>query len=107
MLAIEMGGGVYCPLSPQDPQHRLQSLLEQTQSRSFLVHHLTKNKFQMTNISTNIDSILVNNDIEINDDINLLTSVSITLDNIAYIIFTSGSTGTPKAVSNQTCIVLK
>ena len=32
MLAIEMAGGVYCPLSPQDPQHRLQSLLEQTQS---------------------------------------------------------------------------
>jgi non-ribosomal peptide synthetase component F len=108
MLAIEMAGGVYCSLSPQDPQHRLQSLLQQTQSRSVLVHHLTKNKFPITDISTNIDSILVNNDIEINDDdFNLLAYVWITLDDIAYIIFTSGSTGTPKAVSNPTKTLLR
>ena len=24
-MAIEMVGGVYCPLSPRDPQHRLHS----------------------------------------------------------------------------------
>jgi non-ribosomal peptide synthetase component F len=107
MLAIEMAGGVYCPLSPQDPQHRLQSLLEQTQSRFPLVHHLTKNKFQMNSISTNIDSVLLNNDVESDDDVNLLATVLISLNNIAYIIFTSGSTGTPKAVSSQMDIVLK
>jgi non-ribosomal peptide synthetase component F len=107
MLAIEMAGGVYCPLSPQDPQHRLQSLLEQTQSRFPLVHHLTKNKFQMNSISTNIDSVLVNNDIENDDDVYLSATVVMTSNDIAYIIFTSGSTGTPKAVSNQTKIVFK
>jgi non-ribosomal peptide synthetase component F len=107
MLAIEMAGGVYCPLSPQDPQHRLQSLLEQTQSRFPLVHHLTKNKFQMNSISTNIDSVLLNNDVESDDDVNLLATVLISLNNIAYVIFTSGSTGTPKAVSSQMSIVLK
>jgi non-ribosomal peptide synthetase component F len=108
MLAIEMAGGVYCSLSPQDPQHRLQSLLQQTQSRSVLVHHWTKNKFQMTDISINIDSILINNDIEIkDDDVNLLTSVWITLDDIAYIIFTSGSTGAPKVVSDPTKTLLR
>ncbi|CAF1356610.1 unnamed protein product, partial [Adineta steineri] len=41
IMSIEMAGGVYCPLSPRDPQHRLHSLVEQTQSRLVLVHHLT------------------------------------------------------------------
>ncbi|CAF4473103.1 unnamed protein product, partial [Adineta steineri] len=44
-MAIEMGGGVYCPLSPRDPQHRLHTLVQQTQSRLVLIHWLTKNKF--------------------------------------------------------------
>jgi non-ribosomal peptide synthetase component F len=101
MLAIEMAGGAYCPLSPQDPQHRLQSLLEQTQSCFLLVHYLTKNKFQMDSISTNIDLVLLNNDVESDDDVNLLATVLMTSNDIAYIIFTSGSTGTPKAVSNK------
>jgi len=102
MLAIEMVGGVYCPLSPRDPQHRLQSLLEQSQSRIVLVHHLTRTKFQMNVISTDIDSMLVTSDIKSDNDLDLLTTVWVALNNIAYIIFTSGSTGTPKAVSNQT-----
>ena len=46
MMAIEMVGGVYCPLSPRDPQHRLHALVQQTQSRLVLVHWLTKTKFQ-------------------------------------------------------------
>jgi len=104
MLAIEMAGGVYCPLSPEDPQHRLQSLLDQTESHCVLVHYLTGNKFQMNWTSTHIDSILVNNNIDNcnNDDADLLATVMMTLNNIAYITFTSGSTGAPKAVSNQT-----
>ncbi len=102
MLAIEMAGGVYCPLSPRDPQHRLQSLLEQSQSRFVLVHHLTTTKFQMNAISTDIDSVLVTSDIKSDNDVDLFSTVLVVPDNIAYIIFTSGSTGTPKAVSSQT-----
>jgi len=107
MLAIEMVGGVYCPLSPRDPQHRLQSLLEQSQSRSVLVHHLTRTKFQMNVISTDIDSVLATNDINSNNGDDLLANVLVGPNNIAYIIFTSGSTGTPKAVSNQMNVVPK
>ena len=99
MLAIEMVGGVYCPLSPRDPQHRLQSLLEQTQSRFVLVHHLTKTKFQVNVISTDIDSVLATSDIKSDNDVDLLMPVSVAPNHIAYIIFTSGSTGKPKAVS--------
>src|ERR1700678_1747725 len=100
-MAIEMAGGVYCPLSPRDPQHRLHSLLEQTQSRFVFVHYLTKTKFQNGTISVDIDSVLANNDVESDFDLDTITSVVVAPDNIAYIIFTSGSTGTPKAVSNE------
>jgi N-(5-amino-5-carboxypentanoyl)-L-cysteinyl-D-valine synthase len=101
MLAIEMAGGVYCPLSPRDPQHRLKSLLEQTQSHLVFIHYLTKTKFQHDTLSIEIDSVVRNNNIESDDDIDLLTYIVMTPDDIAYTIFTSGSTGTPKAVSNQ------
>jgi len=99
MLAIEMVGGVYCPLSPEDPQYRLQSLINQCQSRSVLVHHLTRIKFQMNIILTDIDSILFINEMRSTNDVDLLITVLVVPHNIAYIIFTSGSTGTPKAVS--------
>ena len=43
-MGIELAGGVYCPLSPRDPQHRLHALTKQTQSRLVLVHYLTKSE---------------------------------------------------------------
>ncbi|CAF1537659.1 unnamed protein product, partial [Adineta steineri] len=94
ILGIEMVGGVYCPLSPRDPQHRLHALVEQTKSRLVLIHHLTKIKFDHDIISQDIDSIMIINDI----DKKGLSSAIMKGEEIAYIIFTSGSTGTPKAV---------
>ncbi|CAF4237929.1 unnamed protein product, partial [Adineta steineri] len=94
IMGIEMAGGVYCPLSPRDPQHRLHALTQQTQSRLVLVHYLTKIKFDDDIISLDIDSILNINDI----DKKGLSSVIVKGEEIAYIILTSGSTGTPKAV---------
>ena len=101
MLAIPMVGGIYCPLSPRDPQHRLHSLLQQTNSRCVLVHCLTTAMFQNNATPINIDSVLMNSNVETSKNVNLLTNVMVTLDDIAYIIFTSGSTGTPKAVSDK------
>ena len=93
-----MAGGVYCPLSPRDPQHRLHGLVQQTQCYLVLVHHSTKNKFQDGVISLNIDLLLTGNDIQSGIDVDRLSSMIVTPNNIAYIIFTSGSTGIPKAV---------
>ena len=95
-MAIEMIGGVYCPLSPRDPQPRLYALLQQTQSRLVLVHHLTNTKFNDDIISFDIDLILTDNDVE--SDVDRLSNIIVTPKSIAYIIFTSGSTGIPKAV---------
>ncbi len=102
-MAIEMVAGVYCPLSPRDPQHRLHTLVRQTQSRLILVHPLTKAKFQNDFILVDIDLLLINNNntAKSDSDVNQLSNVSVTSDDIAYIIFTSGSTGIPKAVSRH------
>lgn len=98
-MAIEMSGGVYCPLSPRDPQHRLHTLVQQTRSRFILTHHVTKSKFHDDVALVDMDLLLVNT--ENNADINRLSNVCVTADDIAYILFTSGSTGTPKAVGNM------
>ena len=100
-MAIEMVGGVYCPLSSRDPQYRLHALLQQTQSRLVLIHYLTKTKFNDDIVSLDVDSVFTDNGVECGVDIDRLSRVVVTSDNIAYIIFTSGSTGIPKAVSNE------
>ncbi len=102
-MAIEMAGGVYCPLSPRDPKHRLYALVQQTQSRVVLVHWFTKANFQNDFNLIDIDLLLMNNNNTAKGDVdvNQLSNVSITSDDIAYIIFTSGSTGIPKAVSHH------
>ncbi|CAF4058212.1 unnamed protein product, partial [Adineta steineri] len=97
IMGIEMAGGVYCPLSPRDPQHRLHALTQQTQSHLVLVHYLTKIKFHHNIVLLNIDLIVSNNDRGENDDTDRLSNVLLAAKDMAYIIFTSGSTGTPKA----------
>ncbi|CAF0983858.1 unnamed protein product [Adineta steineri] len=106
IMTIEMAGGVYFPLSFRDPQNRLHTLLQQTQSRLVLSHYLTKNKFNDLTTILDIDSILVNNNLFQHIDIDQLSSVHVTIDSIAYIIFTSGSTGVPKGVSIEFAIQL-
>ncbi|CAF1082413.1 unnamed protein product [Adineta steineri] len=100
IMGIEMVGGVYCPLSSRDPQHRLNALIEQTQSRLVLVHWLTKSKFNNKIVAFDTHLTWINND-KINDiDVDQLSNITITHNDIAYIIFTSGSTGTPKVSKN-------
>ncbi|CAF4213376.1 unnamed protein product, partial [Adineta steineri] len=103
IMGIEMSGGVYCPLSPLDPQHRLHALTQQTQSRLVLVlvHDLTKRKFSHDIISLNIDSILIINDLNSDMDYNYLSSVIVQGEKMSYIIFTSGSSGIPKAEGGE------
>ncbi|CAF1607242.1 unnamed protein product, partial [Adineta steineri] len=98
IMAIEMVGGIYFPLSFRDPQNRLHMLLQQTQTHLVLCHYLTKNKFNDIITILDIDSILVNNNLFPHINIDQLSSVHVTIDSIAYIIFTSGSTGMPKGV---------
>jgi non-ribosomal peptide synthetase component F len=100
-MAIEMLGGVYCPLSPRDPQHRLYALTHETKSHIVLVHYLTKIKFNDDITSVNIEWICIKNNSKSVADVDLLAHIIVSPENVAYIIFTSGSTGIPKAVSNH------
>ncbi|CAF1547996.1 unnamed protein product, partial [Adineta steineri] len=97
IMAIEVVGGVYCPLSPRDPQHRLYALIQQTRSRLVLVHWLTKMKFNNDILLIDIRPMLLNNEAKSDVNVDWLSSITVTPNNIAYIIFTSGSTGIPKA----------
>ncbi|CAF1485117.1 unnamed protein product, partial [Adineta steineri] len=97
IMGIEMAGGVYCPLSPRDPQHRLHALIEQTGSRLLLVHRFTTNKVNDNIISVNTDLVCTDNYMKSDNDVDQLSGINVTSDNIAYITFTSGSTGVPKA----------
>jgi non-ribosomal peptide synthetase component F len=101
MMAIQMVGGVYCPLSPRDPQQRLYALIQQTQCHLVLVHHVTKSVFTDDIASLEINSLLTNKNVESDIIVDRLTNLLVTWNNIAYIVFTSGSTGIPKPVSNK------
>ena len=96
-----MTGGIYCPLSPRDPPYRLNALVQQTQSRLVLVHWPTRTKVNDNNISLYLDSVLTDTDVECELDVDRLSSVLVTSNDISYTIFTSGSTGTPKAVRSH------
>ena len=96
-----MIGGVYCPLSPQDPIQRLQTLVKETESRLILVDSLTENKFEREEKIVNMDTMLNMNRMINDNDLDRLSTINVTVESIGYIIFTSGSTGVPKAVSYQ------
>jgi len=97
-MSIVMAGAVYCPLSPQDPEQRLQALVGQTKSGLVLVHWLTEAKFCPDIVTVDID-VTISMEATMDELVHrFLSDVTITLDNVAYVIFTSGSTGTPKAV---------
>ncbi|CAF4565110.1 unnamed protein product [Rotaria socialis] len=98
IMAIEMCGAIYCSLSPDDPQERLQKIIEKTQPHLALFHATTLDKMNLLDTKIQIESF--DNTYDLSGGINLdrLSANMITGESIAYAIFTSGSTGTPKAV---------
>ncbi|CAF1570385.1 unnamed protein product, partial [Didymodactylos carnosus] len=101
ILAILMCGGSYCPLNPQDPQKRLLTLIDDTQTKHVLIHNLTKKTFiNFTKYVINIEEIVLNIQPAyiVDDAFTELSTVLVGRESIAFVLFTSGSTGQPKAV---------
>ena len=94
-----MAGAAYCPLSPQDPSRRLETLVKETKSRCVLVDDWSRDKFDFGVTIVDIEKIVNLEWILSDDDFDRLANIDLTSDSIAYVIFTSGSTGIPKAVS--------
>jgi D-alanine--poly(phosphoribitol) ligase subunit 1 len=97
-MAIEMLGAVYCPLSPRDSPQRIKVLVEETKSSLVIVHGPTVTSISGDFVKLDVDTIL--DTFVDGKEMNLdqLSNVVVTPENMAYIIFTSGSTGVPKAV---------
>ena len=79
LLGIAKAGGVYVPLNPNDPEKRIEFILEDAGIRTvvttaFIAEAIADGKLG-TDVKTNLSP-----------------------DNLAYLMYTSGSTGTPKAV---------
>ncbi len=98
-MAIEMAGAEYCPLSPQDPDQRLQTLLKETECGVVLVHDLTRGRFESNQVTVDIDAVIGRNLFTNERSVDRSLELMVTGESIAYVIFTSGSTGVPKAVS--------
>ncbi|CAF4246318.1 unnamed protein product, partial [Rotaria sordida] len=110
VIAIEMAGGVYCPLSPRDPEHRLHLLVEQTQSQLVLVHHLTKNKFNDSEVFPVKLAKLMRNMVMSTCRIwNLYGPAEITIDCTSHVVdITSDTKSIPieRALPNYQCLLL-
>ncbi len=99
IMSIEMAGGVYCPLSPRDPQQRLHALVEQTRSHLVLLHWMSRDLFEKDIVTVDVDVIVNADHVVCGSELEIMANVKLIPESIAYVIFTSGSTGAPKAVS--------
>jgi len=93
-----MVGGAYCPVSPKDPPQRLQTLVNQTGSRLVMVDATTHALFRIDDVTLDVDAAISIDATFVDINLDQLSSIPVTPENIVFVIFTSGSTGIPKAV---------
>jgi amino acid adenylation domain-containing protein len=93
VLAALMAGGPYVPVDPSYPQERLERMMAIARPRVLL----TETGLRDAVPAGDFDVICLDG-----DDLDageVLDSIPVSPDNLAYIIFTSGSTGVPKGVA--------
>ena len=95
LLGILKAGGVYLPLDPAYPKHRIAFMLEDSKAtvlltQTRLIHGLPEHRARVVDLDTDSEAT-------IRESAENPTSL-IQPDNLAYIIYTSGSTGRPKGV---------
>jgi len=94
VLAMLKAGGVYVPLDPSYPEHRLKEIA----SDSKLAIAVSSDRFG-NRIPAGIETVCVDRDSAlIAQESSAKPAAGITPDNAAYILYTSASTGKPKGV---------
>lgn len=92
ILAILRLGRAYLPLNEDDPQSRLQFILDEAQAETVLVDSFTKSKFSNCN-----RHLMVLDECD-HDSSAEVKNLTYDINDLVYIIYTSGSTGKPKGV---------
>ncbi|NER93229.1 MAG: amino acid adenylation domain-containing protein [Symploca sp. SIO1B1] len=93
ILAILKVGGVYLPLDPDTPQHRLKSMLEDTEPSLLL----TQEEFR-SSLPKWDGVILACSLAQLTQGSDNFPLTTVKPDCLAYIMYTSGSTGKPKGI---------
>ena len=114
ILAVLKAGGVFIPIDPSYPDHRIAYILEDTKTEVILTNESYQKRLENIIKTTNSDTTRLN--IDPKKSPNILTIDSrlleeqlllqpvtnpqplITSDNLVYVIYTSGTTGNPKGV---------
>jgi amino acid adenylation domain-containing protein len=102
ILGILKAGGVYVPLDPAYPRHRLAFMVEDSEMRAVVsVRNLAERlpAGPMPRIYLDVDELGKAADTPVGPPV-------VTHRNLAYIIYTSGSTGEPKGVMVEHCAVV-
>lgn len=94
ILGILKAGGAYVPLDPNNPQERLNHILEDAQVQVLVTNSQLRNTLAQSNFVVYLDKEA--DKIAQYSQHNLVSGVQD--DNLAYMIYTSGSTGKPKGV---------
>ena len=94
ILGILKAGGAYVPLDPNNPQERLNHILEDAQVQVLVTNSQLRNTLNQSNFVVYLDKD--SDKIAQYSQNNLVSGVQ--GDNLAYMIYTSGSTGKPKGV---------
>ena len=93
-LGVLKAGCAYSPIDPEQPDSRLNRLLQESQAPIVVTHRAVKERLAISTLMVCLD-----------DDAGSIAGESIenprqsiTLEHLAYVIYTSGSTGFPKGV---------
>ena len=92
-----MSGGVYCPLSPEDPIARLNLCLAECRPSCIIIHSYTARRFDnVTNSGQVLSEAFSHHAVPV-QHLSQLTKDLLSSSSNAAVLFTSGSTGQPKA----------
>lgn len=89
VLGILKAGGVYLPLNIKHPYSRNELILENSDTKFILVEDVHLETYSEKYVLIEVKDIIED----------LQNSISVGLNDIAYIIYTSGTTGIPKGVA--------